>query len=153
MRIYYIFSGIAFFLLFTSCTPQPSQIDNIETYAESRKDDLRLSTYITAHAVDQLLSTIEGRREAISILRANGINKVYVEVYRGGLVVSLDLLKDITDYFTQNGFEVAGGIATVPGNNFGVRQEARYGWFNWQCQEEYDGLVAMVQLAERKNSD
>ena len=145
MRIYYILSGIAFFLLFTSCTPQPSKIDNIQTYAESRKDDLRLSTYITAQAVDQLLSTVEGRREAISILRANGINKVYVEVYRGGLVVSPDLLKYITDYFTQNGFEVAGGIATVPGNNFGVRQEARYGWFNWQNEKTQNDLRRVME--------
>jgi hypothetical protein len=115
MRFQFIFSGIAFLLLFTFCTPQSPQADNMQSYAESRKEDLRLSTYVTARAVERLLSTVEGRREAISILRANGINKLYVEVYRSGLVVSPDLLQDVTNYFTQNGFEVVGGIATVPG--------------------------------------
>ena len=28
--------------------------------------------------------------------------------------------------------DVVGGIATVPGRDFGVKQEGRLGWFNWQ---------------------
>jgi hypothetical protein len=117
----------------------------MQSYAESRKEDLRLSTYVTARAVERLLSTVEGRREAISILRANGINKLYVEVYRSGLVVSPDLLQDVTNYFTQNGFEVVGGIATVPGTDFGVRQEARYGWFNWQNEKTQKDLRKVME--------
>ncbi len=122
-----------------------SQVDDFQSYVESRNDDLRLSTYVTAHAVEQLLSTVEGRREALSILKANGINKLYVEVYRSGLVVSPDLLQDVTEFFTQNGFEVVGGIATVPGTDFGVRQEARYGWFNWQNEKTQMDLRKVME--------
>ncbi|MFC2125123.1 hypothetical protein ACFLU5_09950 [Bacteroidota bacterium] len=148
MRGLIIFSTISFFLLFTFCTPQAPQIDDFYSYVKSRSNDLRLSTYVTAQAVERLFSTVAGRREAISILRANGIDKVYIEVYRSGLVVSPESLQDVTKYFTQNGFEVVGGIATVPGTDFGVRQEARYGWFNWQNEKtQKDLLKVMVDVA------
>ena len=145
MKIHFILLNIAFLIVLTFCSPRSPQVDNMHTYAESRKEDLRLSTYVTAQAVDQLLSTVEGRREAISVLRSNGINKIYVEVYRGGLVVSPDLLRDVRDYFTQYGFEVVGGIATVPGNDFGVKQEARYGWFNWQNEKTQKDLKRVME--------
>ncbi len=144
MKIQFIFSGIAFLLL-TVCSPVPLHTDDYQSYVESRKDDLRISTYVTAHAVEQLLSTAEGRREALSILKANGISKLYVEVYRSGLVVSPDLLQEVTDYFTLNGFEIVGGIATVPGTNFGIRQEARYGWFNWQNEKTQKDLRKVME--------
>ena len=67
---------------------QPAeQVNDQFSYAKERKDDLQLSIYITAHAVKNLLSDEEGRREAISIFRCNGITKAYIEVYRGGLVI------------------------------------------------------------------
>jgi hypothetical protein len=120
MRFQFIFYFIAFSIILSACKPRSAYIDDFQSYVDSRKGDLRLSTYVTAHAVEQLFSTVEGRREALSILKANGINKLYVEVYRGGLVVSPDLLQEVTDYFTLNGFEIIGGIATVPGPDFGV---------------------------------
>jgi hypothetical protein len=145
MKIQFIFSGITFLLLLTVCSPAPHYVDDYQSYVESRKDDLRLSTYVTAHAVEQLLSTAEGRREALSILKANSINKLYVEVYRSGLVVSPVLLKEVADYFTSMGFEIVGGIATVPGPDFGVRQEARYGWFNWQNEKTQNDLRKVME--------
>lgn len=102
-------------------------------FAKQHQDDLILSVYITAHTVERLLSTSEGRREATSLMMANGITKVYLEVYRSGLVVSADHLAEVASYFNQNGFEVVGGIATVPGGDIGVRGEGDLGgWFNWQ---------------------
>lgn len=133
------------FLLLTNCTQQAPHIDDFSSYVESRNMDLRLSTYVTAHAVEELLSTEEGRREALSILKANGINKLYIEVYRSGLVVSPDLLRDVTRYFTEHGFDIIGGIATVPGPGFGVRQEARYGWFNWQNEKTQNDLRKVME--------
>ncbi|MBU2906544.1 hypothetical protein KO529_17230 [Arenibacter algicola] len=111
---------------------QSSGMDDNFRFAKQHQDDLTLSVYITAHSVERLLSTPEGRREATSLMMANGITKVYLEVYRGGLVVAPELLAETTTYFTQNGFEVVGGIATVPGGDIGVKQEGELGWFNWQ---------------------
>ena len=145
MKSQFIITIFAAFLLLTNCTQRAPRIDDFSSYVESRNNDLRLSTYVTAHAVEQLLSTEEGRREALSILGANGISKLYIEVYRSGLVVSPDLLVDVTRYFTEHGFEIIGGIATVPGPDFGVRQEARYGWFNWQNEKTQNDLRKVME--------
>ncbi|MCO5235977.1 MAG: hypothetical protein M9933_06875 [Chitinophagaceae bacterium] len=122
-------------LLFASGCRESSQKQNVEdvfSYAESRKSDLQLSTYITAHTVQSQFSTEAGRREALSVLRANGITKAYVEVYRSGLVVPVELLKGTIAFLKNNGFEVVGGIATVPGGETGVAQDGPLSWFNWQ---------------------
>jgi len=138
-----LFPVLIIFLTF--CTPPQKPFDDVISLANNRIEDLRLSVFITAHAVDRLLSSEAGRREAVSILRANGVTKVYVEVYRSGLVVSTDLLIIVNDFFRNNGFEVVGGIATVPGTDFGVRQEARYGWFNWQNEKTQKDLKKVME--------
>ena len=93
-------------------------------------NDLQFSVYITAHAVNDLLNNEIGRREALSIFRCNGITKAYIEVYRSGLVIDEKLLREVKNYFLTNDIEVVGGIATVPGEHFGVKQEGKLGWFN-----------------------
>ncbi len=121
------------------------QIDDNFRFAKQHQDNLKLSVYITAHSVERLLSTPEGRREAISLMMANGITKVYVEVYRNGLVVSPHLLAEVTKYFNQNGFEVVGGIATVPGGDIGVKGEGDLGgWFNWQNSKTQQDMKKVI---------
>jgi len=136
-------------LLISSCGQSAEQVNDQFSYAKERKDDLQLSIYITAHAVKDLLSDEEGRREAISIFRCNGITKAYIEVYRGGLVIEKSVLQDVRDLFENNQIEVVGGIATVPGENFGIRQEAQLGWFNWQnSKTQADLKEVMLMSAE-----
>ncbi|RAJ12345.1 hypothetical protein [Arenibacter echinorum] len=125
-------SGLMLALSVSGFSQSSAEIDDNFQFAKQHQDDIKLSVYITAHSVERLLSTPEGRREATSLMMANGITKVYLEVYRGGLLVAPELLAEITTYFTQNGFEVVGGIATVPGGDIGVKQEGELGWFNWQ---------------------
>jgi len=137
-------------VLLFSCvqkTNRVNQVDDLYSLAEARKNDLRFSIYITAHAVDRILSTEEGRREAVSLMRCNGITKVYLEVYRGGLVVNPQLLDLNAKYFKDNGFDVVGGIATVPGEKFGVRQEGPLGWFNWQNEKTQKDLKKVIENA------
>ncbi len=131
-------------ILFSSCQKPERVVDDLNAVARLHQDDFRLSVYITAHTVERLLSTEAGRREAVSLMRANGITKVYVEVYRSGLVVSTDLLAFVTNYFKQNGFEVVGGIATVPGKDFGLKQEGPLGWFNWQNSKTQEDLKQVM---------
>jgi hypothetical protein len=89
-RIYLI---AGFLLLVFSCCPSVRKDHDLLSLALERKDDLQLSVFITAHAVDRLLSTDIGRREAISLLKANAITKVFIEVYRSGLVVHKNCCK------------------------------------------------------------
>lgn len=131
-------------LIALACNPVPKQDEDVFSYALRRKDDLKLSIYITAQAVEQLLASEEGRREALSILKANGITTTYIEVYRSGMVVKNDLLKSVTAFFKDNGFEVVGGIATVPGGNFGKAQDGRFSWFNWQNKKTVTDLEKLM---------
>jgi hypothetical protein len=38
----------------------------------------------------------------------------------------------VRDFLQKHDIQCTGGIATVPGANFGVRQDAALGWLNWQ---------------------
>jgi hypothetical protein len=140
-------SVFALTLLFLSACSRPPEkrSDDVHSYARSRQGDLRLSSYVTAHAVRDLLGTEAGRREALSVLSANGITKVYLEVYRSGLAVEAGLLKELADFFKSNGFEVAGGIATVPGEDFGVYQDGPLSWFNWQNEKTQADLLRVME--------
>jgi hypothetical protein len=132
-------------LLALSCSPPDTGDQDIFSLAMERKDDLRLGIYFTAHAVEQLLTDEMGRREAISLLKANGVTKVFIEVYRSGLVVDAEKLQPVIDFFRRQNFEVVGAIATVPGDNFGIRQEARYSWFNWEAEKTRADLARVMQ--------
>jgi len=129
-----------------SCTPEKEKVDDQFTYAQTRVDDLQLGIYITAHAVRDLLAHENGRREALSIFRCNGITKAYIEVYRSGLTIEKELLTEVKEFFLKNGIEVVGGIATVPGGDFGVKQEGQLGWFNWQAQKTQDDLKGVMRM-------
>jgi hypothetical protein len=133
------------FLLIPGCRNAARPIDDLWRLAEARKSDLRLSVYVTAHTVEQMFTTESGRRESVSLLRCNGITKVYFEVYRSGLVISPDLIKSSVSFLKKNGFEVVGGIATVPGANFGVPQEGLLTWFNWQNPKTQNDLRKVME--------
>lgn len=111
--------------------------------------DLRFSTYITVDAVQTCLNDADGRREALSVMKSLGITKAFIETYRGGRVADEELLITVRDFFTSNGIDVIGGIATVPGKDFGVRQEAQLGWFNFQHPKTQQDLEKVVRLTAR----
>jgi hypothetical protein len=98
-----------------------------------------------SHTVKQMFTAESGRREVLSLLRCYGITKVYLEVYRSGLVISPELIRESVRFLKKNGFEVTGGIATVPGEGFGVAQDGPLGWFNWQNTKTQDELRKVIE--------
>jgi hypothetical protein len=125
---------------------QPVQSRNdFRKLANEEREHLRLSTYITAHTVMQMFTSESGRREVLSLLQCYGITKVYLEVYRSGLVVSPEVIKESVQFLKSNGFEVTGGIATVPGEGFGQLQDGPLEWFNWQNVKTQDDLRKVIQ--------
>jgi hypothetical protein len=76
-----------------------------------------------------------------------GITKLYIEVYRGGHAVSAENLVFARDWLRERGIDVVGGIATVPGGDFGVRQEGPLGWFNWQNEKTQRDLERVIRIA------
>lgn len=136
---------LALLLVFSVCQSPAPQTDDFWSYAASRKSDLQLGVYITAHTVQEQFSTEAGCREAISVLRCNGFSKVYVEVYRPGMVVPTEILKKTVSLLEKNGFEVVGGIATLPGEGVGLAQEGPLTWFNWQNPKTQADLKKIVE--------
>ncbi len=136
---------LALLMMFSGCQSPVPQTDDFWSYATSRKSDLQLGVYITAHTVQEQFSTEAGCREAISVLRCNSFSKVYVEVYRPGMVVPMELLKNTVSLLEKNGFEVVGGIATLPGEGVGVAQQGPLTWFNWQNPKTQTDLKKIVE--------
>ncbi len=112
-----------------------------------RKNDLRLASYVTSHHVEQLATDEAVRTRAWETIRRMGLTKIYLEVYRGGHVVSSEHLIFVRDWLRGKGIEVVGGIATTPGRDFGVRQKGPLGWFNWQNEKTQRDLEDVMRMA------
>ena len=113
--------------------------------AKARMGDLRVASYATSHQVEQLATDKEARTRAWQTIERMGITKLYIEVYRGGHAVSPENLIFVRDWLREEGIEVVGGIATVPGGDFGVRQEGPLGWFNWQNEKTQRDLEKIIR--------
>jgi len=108
---------------------------------------LRLASYATSRHVEQLATDEAVRARALKTIEHMGITKIYIEVYRGGHVVSREHLIIVRDWLRGKGIDVVGGIATVPGGNFGLRQKGPLGWFNWQNEKTQRDLEKVVRTA------
>jgi hypothetical protein len=54
-------------------------------------------------------------------------------------------LTRVRDWLREKNIDVVGGIATVPGNDFGVRQEGPLAWFNWQNPKTRRDLEKVIR--------
>jgi len=132
---------------FQGCNHFSPASDDMWSLATTRKSDLCLGVYMTAQTVDQLLTTSAGRREVVSLLKCNGITKVYLEVHRCGLVISPEVLKSSVEFLNSNGFDVVGGIATLPGRDIGVPQKGLLTWLNWQNPKSQNDMRKIMEDA------
>jgi hypothetical protein len=117
-----------------------------QKYLEASKD-LRFASYATSRQVEQLATDEAVRVQALKTIERMGITKIYIEVYRGGHTVAREHLVFVRDWLRGKGIDVVGGIATVPGGNFGLRQEGPLGWFNWQNEKTQGDLEKVVRTA------
>lgn len=104
---------------------------------------LRWCVYVTNGSVQKLASDDAALAKAPELLRALRVTKVYLEFFRE-TPVSNDDIKKVADALSKEGFEIGGGIATLPGENFGVRETAKLGWFNWQAAKTRQDVAAVV---------
>jgi len=115
--------------------------------ARARMSDLRFGSYATSRQVEELATNEAVRTRAWKTIQHMGITKLYIEVYRGGHIVSGEHLTFMRDWLQEKDIEVVGGIATVPGGNFGVRQKGPLGWFNWQNEKTQRDLERVIRMA------
>ncbi len=98
-------------------------------------ETLRLSVYATAGDVQRHLATAENREKAVRILQGWKVSRIFLEGRRGDEYVSPDTLAAVRDFFVAKGIRASGGIATVPGQRFGTRQNEALGWLNWESEK------------------
>jgi hypothetical protein len=127
--------------------PGPSFAQTQQDKALERVDDLRLSSYVTSRQVEQLAIDPTVRIKATQTIKRMGLTKLYLEVYRGGHLVSTEHLIFARDWLRSMNIEVVGGIATVPGGDFGVRQKGPLGWFNFQNEKTQRDLEKTIRMA------
>lgn len=113
--------------------------------AQENINDLRLSTYATASRVREMAEDPAAREEVRDILQRYGVTRIYLEVYRSGVVLTPRELITVRDFFQGAGVSVVGGIATVPGGETGVPANAGLSWFNWQDPKTQNDLAAIMR--------
>jgi len=108
---------------------------------------MRFSSYATSRQVEQLATDETIRIRAWNTIQRMGITKLYIEVYRGGHLVSPEHLIFVRNWLREKNIDVVGGIATVPGGDFGVRQKGPLGWFNWQNEKTKRDIEKVIRMA------
>ncbi len=103
---------------------------------------LRFSVYVTAGGVHKHLGTEQDRQKAAQVLRNLRISRVFLEGRRGDEYVGPDQLREVADFLRRQGLQVSGGIATVPGRTFGVRQNGGLNWLNFQAEKTQQDIAA-----------
>jgi hypothetical protein len=111
--------------------------------AASAGEPVRFGVYVTAGNVAPLLE--DNGRDALALLHEHALRFVVLEVYRGGTAVPPATLAAARDLLQVHGYEVWGGIATVPGGDFGVHQKGPLGWFNYQAKKTQDDLAMLMR--------
>ncbi len=92
-----------------------------------------LGVYATAGGVLRYLAPREQRTVTLERLRRLPVSRVFLEGRRGDEYVPPATLLEARDFLERHGIRCTGGIATVPGRKFGVRQEGGLGWLNWEA--------------------
>ena len=95
-------------------------------------DELRVSVYCTAGDVQRHLATPESRQGVLRAIEPLRVSRLFLEGRRGDEYVAPENLREIRDFFAAQGIQCSGGIATVPGSKFGVRQTGGLDWLNWE---------------------
>jgi hypothetical protein len=101
---------------------------------------LKISVYATAGGIQQLMATPEARLRAVEAMKRLDVTRVILEGRRGDEYVAPTQLQDLRDALKGLGLASSGGIATVPGKSFGVRQQGPLGWLNWEAGATRDGI-------------
>ena len=102
---------------------------------------LQVSVYCTAGDVEHYLTAPEGRRRVLETMRPLGVTRLFLEGRRGDEYVAPQQLQELRAFFATNGIACSGGIATVPGANFGTRQQGELGWLNWESRQTQTGVA------------
>ncbi len=102
---------------------------------------LSIQVYATAGQVTPMLGTPEKRKRAVEALRPFQIDKIYLEAVRGDDQPEERVLLEARNYFLEQGFRVATGITTVPGQTFGEAANGDKHRLNYEAPKTHADLT------------
>jgi hypothetical protein len=97
--------------------------------------------YATAGDVLRYLAPSDGIERVAPLLKRLQVSRVFLEGRRGDEYVPPETLRSVRDRLARLGIATSGGIATVPGKTFGVRQQGKLGWLNWEAEKTRAGIA------------
>lgn len=106
---------------------------------------LRISVYATAGDVQGYLAADDRRVKVVEACRRLDISRVFLEGRRGDEYVPPDVLAAARDFLAAQGIDSAGGIATVPGGQYGTRQNEALGWLNWESERTQQDIAGFFR--------
>ena len=116
--------------------------------AQERAGLLRWSTFVQAGMVMKLLSHPAGLRRAARLLRAAGVTKVYLDLFRG-LMTSEPVLASARDFLRAQGFLVSAGITTVAGRGQGTPSTHGGPWLCYSARNTRELLAQVMRRGGR----
>lgn len=118
---------------------------NVLLCPDAASGHLRVSVYVTAAGVEKHLGEAAVRRQAVQAMKALKVSRVFLEGRRGDEYVPPERMREIAGALRAEGFEVSGGIATVPGRTFGVRQNGGLSWLNYEAEKTRNDIAAFFR--------
>ncbi|NUQ11759.1 MAG: PD40 domain-containing protein, partial [Gemmatimonadaceae bacterium] len=112
------------------------------TSALADDQSLRISVYATAGDVLRHLGSDEQCERVLAALKPLGVSRLFLEGRRGDEYVPAAQLGRVRDFFLRHQIQSAGAIATVPGADFGIRQNEALGWLNWTTEKTQRDVAA-----------
>ena len=109
--------------------------------ASAAPDNLRVGVYCTAGDVQHYLATPAARQRVLRAIQPLSVARLFLEGRRGDEYVAPNQLRAIREFFATNGIACSGGIATVPGADFGTRQTGDLAWLNWESPKTRAGVA------------
>ncbi len=102
-------------------------------------NNFKLTVYCVASILERMdMDTLEKQYEFIE--KYVGLDKVYLEPYRGNVLVEKDKIRQIADFFRSKGVEVSGGMTTVVPNldDEDKKRQRLFGTFCYSNQKMRD---------------
>ena len=112
--------GVTLAILLTGVTSVNSQ--SLWNTMKNEKKVLTVSVWFTAQDVDHYLSRATGLDSAVNWCKKYGITKANIEAYGRGLFANRNTLITAKERFLKEGFQVASGTTTEPGQDNFERQ-------------------------------
>jgi len=108
-----------------------------------QKRKITTSAFVTADTVEEWINP-DKRDGALSLLRANGITKIYLDCWRGSHVPTAETLIEVRDFFRERGFEVKAGLTPTRGGFGKASTDGRW-WLCYTNAETQRGIEKVVR--------